>query len=47
MNNLEQILEMWKKDSVIDDMNLDESDYDFDFETIVLEEAILFLKEFL
>ncbi len=25
MNNLEQILEMWKKDSVIDDMNLDES----------------------
>ena len=25
MNNLEQILEMWKKDSVIDEMNLDES----------------------
>lgn len=25
MNNLEQIHEMWKKDSVIDEMNLDES----------------------
>lgn len=25
MNSLEQILEMWKKDSVIDEMNLDES----------------------
>ena len=25
MNNLEDILEMWKKDSVIDDMNLDET----------------------
>ena len=25
MNNLGQILEMWKKDSVIDEMNLDES----------------------
>ena len=25
MNNLESILEMWKKDSVIDEMNLDES----------------------
>lgn len=25
MNNLEQILEMWKKDSLIDEMNLDES----------------------
>tara|TARA_Y100001937_G_scaffold122177_1_gene182122 strand:+ start:1224 stop:1670 length:447 start_codon:yes stop_codon:yes gene_type:complete len=25
MNNLEDILEMWKKDSVIDEMNLDET----------------------
>jgi len=25
MNNLQQILEMWKKDSTIDEMNLDES----------------------
>ena len=25
MNNLQEILEMWKKDSVIDEMNLDES----------------------
>lgn len=25
MNNLQEILEMWKKDSVIDDMNLDEA----------------------
>lgn len=25
MNNLQQILEMWKKDSAIDEMNLDES----------------------
>ena len=25
MNNLEAILEMWKKDSEIDEMNLDES----------------------
>ena len=25
MNNLEQIHEMWKKDSEIDEMNLDES----------------------
>jgi len=25
MNNLQQILEMWKKDSLIDEMNLDES----------------------
>ena len=25
MNNLEQILEMWKKDSVIDEMKLDET----------------------
>ena len=25
MNNLETILEMWKKDSAIDEMNLDES----------------------
>ena len=25
MNNLETILEMWKKDSEIDEMNLDES----------------------
>ena len=28
MNNLQQILEMWKKDSVIDEMNLDESSRD-------------------
>lgn len=25
MNNLQDILDMWKKDSIIDDMNLDES----------------------
>jgi len=25
MNNLQEILEMWKKDSIIDDMNLDEA----------------------
>ena len=25
MNNLEQILEMWKKDSIIDEMKLDET----------------------
>ncbi len=28
MNNLQQILEMWKKDSIIDEMNLDESSRD-------------------
>ena len=28
MNNLQQILEMWKTDSVIDEMNLDESSRD-------------------
>jgi len=28
MNNLQQILEMWKKDSIIDDMNLDEASRD-------------------
>ena len=28
MNNLQEILEMWKKDSVIDDMNLDEASRD-------------------
>lgn len=28
MNNLQSILEMWKKDSVIDEMNLDESSRD-------------------
>ena len=28
MNNLQEILEMWKKDSVIDELNLDESSRD-------------------
>lgn len=28
MNNLQEILEMWKKDSVIDEMNLDEASRD-------------------
>ena len=28
MNNLQQILEMWKTDSVIDEMNLDETSRD-------------------
>ena len=28
MNNLQSILEMWKKDSIIDEMNLDESSRD-------------------
>ena len=28
MNNLEKILEMWKKDSLIDEMRLDESSRD-------------------
>ena len=28
MNNLQQILEMWKKDGVIDEVNLDETSRD-------------------
>ena len=28
MNNLQQILEMWKTDSIIDEMNLDETSRD-------------------
>jgi len=28
MNNLEQILEMWKKDTIIDEMELDEASRD-------------------